>query len=345
MKPVAVAAGGMITGVGLTAPASCAAIHCAIDNFQETRFVDRSGEWVVASEVPLDPPVRGRAKLLHFAASAVRECLIEIDTSEPVSVPLLVCLSEESRPGRFAGLDGSFLQDLATELQVSFSSHSEVFSNGAVGGVQALEQAFRLINDADYPYVIVVGVDTLLTAHTLSALDQDHRLLTPSNSNGLMPGEGGAAVLLTDAGEPQPGQFILRGVGYGQEKVTIRSEDPFRADGMSAAIRDAFENSGLSYEDVDYRMTDMSGEQYPFKEAALAMGRTMKIIKEEFDIWHPADCIGDVGAATVPTMINVSHSAAVQGVSAGDGVLFHCANDDAQRGVFIGRYLNREDIE
>ncbi len=75
MKPIAVIATGMITGVGLDAPSSCAAIRCAIDNFQETRFIDRHGEWIVGSEVPLDPPVRGRAKLVRMAASAIGECL------------------------------------------------------------------------------------------------------------------------------------------------------------------------------------------------------------------------------------------------------------------------------
>jgi len=344
MKPIAVIATGMVTGVGLTAPSTCAAIHCAIDNFAETRFIDSGGEWIVASEVPLDPPVRGRAKLVKMAAPAIMECLSAIKTSVPVSVPLLLCLSEEDRPGRFADLDGSMLTDIATELNVPFSSKSQVFCNGAVGGVQAIERAFELLNNGGYEYVIVAGVDTLLVAGTLSALDKNHRLLTPSNSNGLIPGEAGAAVLLTPAPDPKPGQFVLKGVGYGREEATLDSEEPLRADGMAAAIRDAFRNSGCTYDDVDYRITDISGEQYAFKEAALAASRTMKKVKEEYDIWHPADCIGDTGAAIVPVMVSVGKSAAEKELSSGDGVLFHCANNDDQRAVIIGGNLDPEDF-
>ena len=42
--PLAITSVGMVTGVGLSAPASCAAIRCGIDNFQDTRFMDSYGE-------------------------------------------------------------------------------------------------------------------------------------------------------------------------------------------------------------------------------------------------------------------------------------------------------------
>ena len=52
--PVAILGCGMMTGVGLSAEASCAAIRCALDNFQETRFIARGGEWIIGSAVPLE---------------------------------------------------------------------------------------------------------------------------------------------------------------------------------------------------------------------------------------------------------------------------------------------------
>ena len=35
---LSIVASGMVSAVGLSAPASCAAIRCALDNFHETRF-------------------------------------------------------------------------------------------------------------------------------------------------------------------------------------------------------------------------------------------------------------------------------------------------------------------
>ena len=73
--PIAILASGMVTGVGLTWASTCAAIRCAISNFDETRFMDRGGEWIIGSSVPLAEPWRGRAKLIKMVVPAIRECL------------------------------------------------------------------------------------------------------------------------------------------------------------------------------------------------------------------------------------------------------------------------------
>ena len=65
-------------------------------------------------------------------------------------------------------------------------------------------------------------------------------------------------------------------------------------------------DSGLGYEQMDFRIADVSGEQYGFKEAALAQLRSMRVRKKEFYIWHPADSIGEVGAATVPVILGMA---------------------------------------
>jgi 3-oxoacyl-[acyl-carrier-protein] synthase-1 len=66
---------GMVTAVGLIAPAACAAIRCGLDNPAETCFMDGRGRWITGCEVPLEQPWRGRAKLARMAAAAIGECL------------------------------------------------------------------------------------------------------------------------------------------------------------------------------------------------------------------------------------------------------------------------------
>lgn len=332
----------MLTGVGLNTATSCAAIRCAIDNFQETSFRDSNQELILGSQVPLEIPARGREKLLAMASSAIQQVLDTQTIAETNAVPLLLCVSQECRPGRFGGIDQSLLEEVCQRLGVVFSPHSRVVANGAVGGVQSIEAALTWINQKAVPAVLLVGVDTMLTAGTLQALEQQSRLLTQANSNGLIPGEGAAAVLLGPVASIPTTEFILVGVGYGREEATIDKELPLRADGLSAAIRNALSAASCTYDDIDYRITDLSGEQYSFKEAALAAARTMDTVKEEFDLWHPADCIGDTGAAIVPCMLAVAKVAAEKGFSKGPGVLFHCSNDDHQRAAIVGRYETTE---
>ena len=84
MKPVAILASGMVTGVGLNAASSCAAIRCAIDNFSETRFMDQGGEWIIGSQVPLEQPWRGLPKLVHMVVPAIKECLAAAGSVRPL---------------------------------------------------------------------------------------------------------------------------------------------------------------------------------------------------------------------------------------------------------------------
>ena len=87
--------------------------------------------------------------------------------------------------------------------------------------------------------------------------------------------------------------------------------------------------------DLDYRITDISGEQYQFKEAALAEARLLRQHKEEFDIWHPADCIGEIGAASLPCMLGVALYAAHKGYAPGPRLLAHLGNDDGKRVALV----------
>ena len=100
VMPLAIGSYGLVTGVGLDAPSSCAAIRCAIDNFQETRFMDSGGEWILASEVMLEKPWRGKTKLIKMLARAINECLSEEAKVKPEATPLLLCLAEPDRAGR-----------------------------------------------------------------------------------------------------------------------------------------------------------------------------------------------------------------------------------------------------
>ena len=59
-------------------------------------------------------------------------------------------------------------------------------------------------------------------------------------------------------------------------------------------------DGGVTLDDADYRYTDCNGEQYGFKDDRLAISRTVRKLKARFDHLHPADSVGEVGAAVGP---------------------------------------------
>ncbi len=339
MNPIGLRAAGMVSGVGLTAASSCAAIRCAIDNFAETHFADAKGEPIIGSPVNLAKPWRGLSKLVQMARCAIAECLESAGKiGNPDAIPLLLCAAEENRPGRTENLTEKLLTSVQSELGMRFHDLSALIQRGRASGAIALELAARMIGDKEVQLCIIAGVDSFLSGPTLAAYEDAGRLLTSQNSNGFIPGEGAAAVLVGRPGEEKASTGpVCVGIGSGHETATIDSGLPLRADGLVDAIAAATRSAGVGIGDLDFRITDSNGEQYWFKEAALALDRCLRNRKELFDIWHPADCIGEVGAAIGPSVFAVALHAARKSYAFGRGPLCHFSSDDGQRMAVVFR--------
>jgi 3-oxoacyl-[acyl-carrier-protein] synthase I len=335
-QPVAILGVGLVSGVGLTAEACCAAIRCGINNFQQTRFIGDDGEWLVGSPVDLQEPCHGMARLAKMAARAVAECLATAG-DKPEQVPVLACIAETDRPGRFEHLARVLLEDIEREIGARLHPHSRVIEQGRVGGAVALLQARRMLLQGRCSRVIVAGVDSLLVGKTLAAYGEADRLLTSECSNGFIGGEAGGAVLLATLQETTETALLLRGLGFATEPAPFNSGKPLRADGLVQAIRAATADAGVTLQECDHRIADVNGEQYRFKEAALAVTRLLRERKSAFSLWHPGDCIGEVGAATLPAMLAMLYYGARKDYLPGRTFLGHLGNDDNKRAAFVAQ--------
>lgn len=334
--PIAILKTGLVTSVGLTVSSSCAAIRAKLTNPSETRFIDSGGEWIMAHQVVLEQPWRGLAKLAKMAAMAIEEALAEVPKDKWVHIPLLLCVAEPDRPGRLDGLDDRLFPDIQAELGAKFAPQSAIVAHGRVGVAVALAQA-RTRLAGGCARVLIAATDSLLTWSTLSHYEREDRLLTARNSNGFMPGEG-AGALLVGAGEGRTGELVCTGIGFGREAAHLDSGEPLRAEGLSLAIKAALADAGCAMHDMDFRITDLSGEQYYFKEAALALSRTLRQRKEEFDIWHPAECTGEQGASAGLAVVALADAACRKAFTKGPNILAHMANDAGQRAALSLRF-------
>lgn len=326
---------GLVSGVGLTAAECCAAIRCGINNFRETRFIGDDGEWLVGSAVDLKKPYRGFTKLAKMAANAISECFAVAAPEKPDRIPVLMCIAEPERPGRYEGLSYVLLPDIEQELGFRLHPHSRVIELGRVGGAVALLRARRMLAERRCTQVIVAGVDTFLTGATLAAYDHTDRLLRSNNSNGFIPGEAAGAALLAEWPQEMRSPLLLRGLGFGREPAPLGSGRPLRANGLMQSIGGALNEAGIALEDCDHRIADVNGEQYRFKEAGLAITRLLRRRKALFSLWHPADCIGEVGAATLPAMLAMLCVGAKNEYLPGPVFLGHISNDDEKRAAFV----------
>ena len=107
-----------------------------------------------------------------MAARAIAECFAAADDT-PANIPILVCIAEAERPGRFEGLAHVLLEDIERELGTRLHPHSRVIEQGRIGAAVALLQARRSLVEGRYARMIVAGVDSFLAAATLAAYDRD----------------------------------------------------------------------------------------------------------------------------------------------------------------------------
>lgn len=337
--PLALCGAGCITGAGLSLPATAAAVRTRLSALAQTRFMDARRHWIQGVEIPLDPPLRGRPKLLTILAAAIAEAFGD-PAHSPEEVPILVGVAEPTRPGRFAGLDPTFLTDLADLLGVRLHPDSALFPAGRIAIAPALLHARALLAAGRCPAVLVAGVDTLMVGATLAALDDAHLLQSGGETDGIVPGEAAAALLVRHADRAPPTAWTCVGIGLGLEPSDRDPEAPLRADGLVTAIRAALAEAGTTFDAIGLRVADVAGDERSFYEASLAQTRLLRAPDLFQDIALPADSTGDVGAAFGALLLALTTEAGLGLEPLPEQLLIHLHRGSGERAALVLRRQN-----
>ena len=292
---------GLVCSVGLTAESACAAMRAGIANFQELPYLDNQGEPIIGAMVPgLPPDMKRGERLGEMLAMAVADCLKDKAIQSLENIPILVGLAEPDRPGGGAGLVDKIFARMNEKLGLRFHPQlSRTITAGHTSGFEGLRIARELFKNSEVSACLVCGVDSYINASSLLWLDRHQRLKTEENSDGVIPGEGAAAVLVTKRPSPNTSMAVnISGLGFAKEAATVFNEEPLLGIGLAEATKDALREAGIQLNEADFRISDVTGESYGFREQALSLSRVMRSRKEEFPIWHSSDSIGDIGAAS-----------------------------------------------
>ncbi|HEV7575708.1 MAG TPA: hypothetical protein VGO85_06675 [Caldimonas sp.] len=325
---LAIEACGMVTSVGLTAAATCAAIRAGVQGLSDTRFVDSERQPVRAGQVRLERPWRGADKIRRMVTLAAQECLSSVVTTN--RVPFVACLSDDLDDDAGDGLFDALAAASGVRLD---EASSRILRAGRSSIAFALQGARELLFDRGFDHVLVVAGDSLVTRAAIARLEDEDRLLAADNMDGFLPGEAAAAIVVTRP--TRESDLVCLGIGAATEVATIASEEPRRAEGLVAAIRAALAEASLAPEDIDVRVTDLSGEHYYFREAALALSRVVRSGRKEIPLWHPAECIGEVGVAVGPILAGVALTSTRKRYAPGANFLLHLADDGGARAALV----------
>lgn len=339
---------GVTTAVGLEAASTAAAVRAGISRHRESPFYTSSGEPMIVAQLADEtlPPLAEaltdepelfelpalRQRMLRLATYALREAassIAQIDT-----VPLLLA-GPEPYPGETTALDPELLAHLRIQAEVPFRlAESSIAFQGRAGGLAALAAAMQLLHERRLPRVLVGGVDSHVDLQRLSLLDQAGRVQATGVMDGFVPGEG-AAFLLLSAQRVLPGSRGFAYVampGLGEERGHRYSDEPYLGDGLADAVREALQAAP----DTEIRsvLCSLNGESFGAKEWGVAAIRSSASLHPKLRLVHPADCVGDLGAAAGPTLVALAALGLFKGYYAGPSLVW-CASERAPRAAVV----------
>lgn len=352
MSPLALSGLGLITSVGYTVEAACAAIRC-----QLTRPCPVDGPLVwepdAQEEVPLTGhPIKeltdgfqGVGRWFRLGRLAMLDLLryTGLGTDDKTlwhQCGLIVCLPEFA-PGRFS-FSAEAAQALPQRLLRALALHIHpanalCLTTGHQGPLSALHLAWQRISSGVWHRAIVLSIDSLVDEASLRWLQEEGRLKTPENPVGLMPGEVAAGLLVE-------GRRRARGKVEAVLESCAFTDSPGKAlspiqhglvlgDTVNEALAAGAQSGGIG--DI---LGNLNGEVHRAMAWGTAHVRIQRrtLAANPRETW-PAIALGDVGMASAAVALCLAVRSFVRGYSRNDGALIWSLADNGSASACVVR--------
>lgn len=340
--PVMIMATGMRTPLGLHSAAGAAAVRAAISSCAEHPFlVDQAGDPMPASlDAELDPRLPCHARMLALLQSALEEaCLPLANVRGLAPVPVLLGMPEP-RPG-FAEADGHGLHRQVARLTGLPVPLGEVraYMSGNSATLFLLDQARQEMAEGRYDTCLVAGVDSYFHADTMEWLDQNRQLVGAKSRSGFVPGEGaGCCLLMTAAAAHRAGLQtlgLITGSATAWESNRIKTQDINLGLGLIETVHHTVATLQPPQEKVNAVYCDINGERYRGEEWGFTCLKLARYFDDPTGYWSPADCWGDMGAASGGLFVALALQAAQRGYAAGRRSLLWTGSENGLRAAVL----------
>lgn len=341
--PIYAAAVGASTPVGRDAWSSAAAVRAGVSGFaQHPYMVDTAGEPMRAAIAPwLDIDCQGQERFEALLFPAIDQVLQPLAAGGDPKIRVALALGLPSaRPGLPTELGDALRASIVKRYPNRFVVQA-VLENGHAAGLLGLHAAVRKMVEGAFDICVLAGVESYLAPETLEWLEQNEQLHGAgplNNAWGFIPGEGaGAALLGTEralAGLQLTPLGQVLGVGTALEQNRIKTKTVCIGEGLTAAFREGLSGlpSGAKVTDV---YCDMNGEPYRADEFGFAALRTKEWFESASDFIAPADCWGDVSAASAPLALVLSVAASKNAYSNGPFSFLWASSESGERGAAL----------
>lgn len=327
----------------MTAPTTAAAVLAGIAGFTDhASMIDRLGEPFVVSSAPyIDDNVTGADRFLQLALPAATECLdsIEQNLSGPISIPTFIGLPE-SRPGLPRGLGPTISSALTrmTKGRCKLALRS-TFPQGHSAGFKAIDSACEMIRRRAAEFCVVGGVDSYMDLDTLDWIESNEQLLYAHNAWGFVPGEAAGFCLLCSEATAARYGLTIKGrflrTALAEEENRIKTKTVCIGRGLTTAVQKLLPPEASEKTRIDQTFCDLNGEAYRADEFGFMLARTSEHFADTSAFMAPADCWGDVGAASAPLFTMLACTVGNKGLANGPRSLLWTSSEGGQRAAAL----------
>lgn len=346
---------GMITSVGFGAEHIAAAVRAGISNIRDSEIVNRDHQPMRLSQVPKaalkkmalsgHPFTDRQANMLHLINTALSQLFERLPEQNMPPLPIFLA-APEPLFNHDDPVDEPFLSRLFDEYKTRIDpTTSKVFSSGRAAGLIALHEAMDCMQAHALDHLILAGVDSYDQA-LLTSLDADGRVMADNVKEGFHPGEAAAALLLSRRPDESNERAVhIHRPGLADEEGHRYSQAPYRGDGLSTAVRQAFEQAPI--QNTQSVWSTLNGERFAVKEWDVASIRNTQHFSYDFTTYHPAEHFGDIGAASAPVLLGLAAIGLMKGYVKGPSLIW-CASETAARSaasMSMSMNMNNGDAE
>jgi len=342
-EPIYVVALGASTPVGREAWSTAAAVRAGVSGFTEHPNVrDADGEPVRAAIAPwLDIELVGVERFMALLCPTIDQTLSNLHDIQSPSVRLAMAVAlPEQHPGLENDLHDRLIDLLRAKYGPALSALA-TFPKGHAAGLLAVEAAANRLSEGRCDACVVAGVDSYIAPQTLEWLercDQLHGAGPQNNAWGFVPGEGAGALLLARRSFVEqrqlPTMLRLVGVGTAFEPKRIKTDTVCIGEGLTQAFRGAIRTMADDAKITDV-YCDMNGEPYRADEYGFTCLRTKEAFASPSDFVAPADCWGDVAAASGPLFACLAAVATANRYANGNWTLTWASSEGGDRAAAL----------
>jgi 3-oxoacyl-[acyl-carrier-protein] synthase-1 len=340
-----------ISPVGLDGEGTCAALRAGISRVSECDLYQpmptgpeaAEDETLKAALVPdLDTDVDGLDRLVSLALGALRGLIdrAQLARAELPRTGLLVALPAPDAATSSWKLAQTFMPALLARAGIRGLAGTQlaVDQSGHTGVLSLIGRAAALLAAGTVDQCIVLGVDSYIDLDRLHALDIAYRLKSQRGLDGFIPGEASVALLLerTVPRTPTRRRSLARLTlpRLATEPQPLTGDRASTGAGLATALEGALCEL-LEPRPPGWVLCDLNGESYRAFEWGLVRVRLAAQLADRIVVQHPADCIGDTGAACGGLLIACATQAFVRKYAREPVATIWTASDGGSRAAML----------